>query len=218
MLYILVFDDCTRGKWDSLIWLDTPSSFVDTAKKPSHCRRHLEAILCWVQSREIYCRAGTGMPLEVVLWRVLHNMPPRIDTRNTYYLRNVHKQRHVNVSGSAVASGVKVENSSHQVSMESPYPLALSCCGDNFWRWICSGSSSQPDPRLLIISFRISEMVNTWLFKERAMPVTMDFTMSALQQSLVPGRFLGIPPLLRLSKSFVLFLPPLLLLIQALDI
>ena len=159
----------------------------------------------------------SGLDRVLHLWRrLLHNMPPCIDIRNTYYLRNVHNQRHLNVSDSTVACGVKVENPSHQVRIESPYPF--SCCGDNFWRWICSGSSSQPDPGLLIISFRILEMVNTWLFKERAMLViTVDFTLSALQQYIVPGRFLGIPPLLRLSKLFVLLLPPLLL-IQAIDI
>jgi len=169
-----------------------------------------------VQVRAKTCYKS-GLDCALHLWRLLHNMPPRIDTRNTYYLRNVHSQRHLNVSGSTVASGAKVENPSHQVSIESPYPL--SCCGDNFWRWMFSGNSYQPDLRLLIISFRILEMVSTWLFKERAMLViTVDFTLSALQQSIVPGRFLGTPPLLRSSKSFVLFPPPLLLLIQAIDI
>jgi len=66
------------------------------------------------------------------------------------------------------------------------------------------------------------EMINTWVIKGTATPSLMDITMSPLQQSVVPGRFLGTPPLLRLSKSFLLFLvvflPPLLLLIQAIDI
>jgi len=61
------------------------------------------------------------------------------------------------------------------------------------------------------------EIVNTWLFKGAATLSLMGFTMSPFQQSAVPGRFLGIPPLLRLSKLFVLLLPPLLL-IQAIDI
>jgi len=167
----------------------------------------------WYEVQNVY---KSGLDCVLHLWRLLHNMPPRIDTRNTYYLRNVYNQQYVNVSGSAsVIPGAKVENTSHQVRIESPYPF--SCRRDNSWRWLCSGSSSQPDPGLLIISFRISEMVSTWLFKERAMLViTVDGTMSALQQSIVPGRFLGIPPLLRLSKSFVL--PPLLLLIRAIDI
>jgi len=146
---------------------------------------------------------------------IYDDMPPRIDARNTYYLRNVHNQRHLNFSG-RVALGAKVENPSHQVRIESPYPL--SCCGDNFWRWMFSGNSSQPDLRLLIISFRMLEIVNTWVFKGPATLIVMDITISALRQSVVPGRFLGIPPLLRLSKSFVLFLLPLLLLIRAIDI
>ena len=51
-------------------------------------------------------------------------MHPRIDTRNTYYLRNVHNQQYISVSGSKVSSGAQVENPSHQVSVESPYSLA----------------------------------------------------------------------------------------------
>ena len=165
----------------------------------------------WYEVQNVY---KSGLYRVLHLWRLLPNMPPRIDTRNTYYLRNVYKQRHLHVSGSTVACGAKVENPSHQVSIDSPYPL--SCCRDNFW--VCSGNSSQPDPGLLIISSRILEIVNTWVFKGTATLIIMGITVSALQQSIVPGRFLGIPPLLWLSKSFVLFLPPLLLLIRAIDI
>ena len=160
----------------------------------------------------------SGLDRVLHLWRrLLHNMPPCIDIRNTYYLQNVHNQRHLHVSRSSVACGVKVENPSHQVvRIESPHPF--SCCGDNFWRWICSGNSSQPDLRLLIISFRMLEIVNTWVFKGAATLSLMDFTMSSFQQSAVPGRFLGIPLLLRSSKWFLLFLPPPPLLIQAINI
>jgi len=81
---------------------------------------------------------------------------------------------------------------------------------------MCSGNSSQPDLRLLIISFRILEIVNTWVLKGTATLIVMDFTLSPHQKSDLPGKFLGIPPLLKLSKSFVLLLP--LLLIQTIDI
>ena len=59
--------------------------------------------------------------------------------------------------------------------------------------------------------------MNTWVLKGTAMPIVMDFTLSPHQKSVPHGRFLGTPPLLRSSKSYVLFLP-LLLLIQAIDI
>ena len=65
----------------------------------------------------------------------------------------------------------------------------------------------------MIISFRMLEIANTWVLMEAAMlMVIMHFTpLSSLRQPVVPGRFLGTPPLLRLSKSSMLFLPPLLL-------
>ena len=81
-----------------------------------------------------------------------------------------------------------------------------------------SGNSSDR-AHLLFISFRMLEIVNTWAFKGTArlvLIVARDITVSLLQQPVLSGGFLGTPPLLRLSKSFVSFLPPLFL-IQAID-
>jgi len=67
-------------------------------------------------------------------------MPPRIDTRNTYYLRNVQTQQHLHISDSIVTSGRKVENPSHQVSIESVADNLLML--NLQWKFIPAGSTS----------------------------------------------------------------------------
>ena len=49
-------------------------------------------------------------------------MSPRINPRNTYYLRNVHNQQHLHVSSTKVTCGTRVEDASHQVSIHSVLP------------------------------------------------------------------------------------------------